>query len=400
MPEPIAAGTQARRRVQALATVAAAALMLAVLAALPTVPASAGASPQVSVPPNEQVEQLLGETPLGSLPTAELTEQLSELPAFEGIEPGALETAVREVIEALSSEGKTLEELLGGGEGAEQLAEKLSEALGLLKPQLEELLGGDPQQKLEEALGSSSVSELLAKLLGGSTEPQVLLEQILQAIGPEKLQSLLGTVLSGAPVVQSTVEQLAGQLGTSPEALAGQFAKTPEELPPAAMALIAPLANGEKLSVLNGPAGMTLGIVKQAGETVGATGGNGAPGAPGPSTTVTTTTTTPAPGAPSAGVAGVKAGKVKVLSRRFSRHRATIVVQVPSAGVLTVSGKGLKKSRREAAKAERITLHPALSRAASSSVRRHHRHVRVPVKVSFKPVGGAASSATVPLVYR
>ena len=61
---------------------------------------------------------------------------------------------------------------------------------------------------------------------------------------------------------------------------------------------------------------------------------------------------------------------MKVLSHRFSRHRATIVVQVPSAGVLTVSGKGLRKARREAAKAERVTLHPALSRAASSSLRR------------------------------
>jgi hypothetical protein len=395
MPEPIAAGT--RRRVLALTTVAAATLLLAVLAALPTVPTSAGASPQVSVPPTEQVEQLLGETPLGSLPTAELTEKLSELPAFEGIEPGALQTALKEVIEALSGEGKTLEELLGGSEGAKQLSEKLGEVLGLLKPQLEELLGGDPQQKLEEALSSSTVSELLAKLLGESPEPQVLLEQILQAIGPEKLQSLLGTVLSGAPVVQSTVEQLAGQLGTSPQALAEQFGKTAEELPGGAMALVAPLANGEKLSFAGNAAGMTLGVVKETSETVG---GNGAPGAPGSSTTVTTQTTTPAPAAPSAAAAGAKPGKVKVLSRRFSRHRATIVVQVPSAGVLTVSGKGLKKSRREAAKAERITLHPALGRAASSSVRRHHRHVKVPIKVSFKPVSGAASSATVPLVYR
>ena len=75
----------------------------------------------MSLPPAEQVEQLLGETPLGSLPTAELTERLSELPSFEGIEPGALEKAIKEVVEALSGEGKTLEELLGGGEAANQL---------------------------------------------------------------------------------------------------------------------------------------------------------------------------------------------------------------------------------------------------------------------------------------
>ena len=71
----------------------------------------------------------------------------------------------------------------------------------------------------------------MAKLLSGSPEPQVLIEQILQALGPEKLQSLLGTILSGAPVVQSTVEQLAGQLGTSPQALAEQFGKSAEHCP-------------------------------------------------------------------------------------------------------------------------------------------------------------------------
>ena len=277
MPEPIAAGSPARRRMLALATVAAATLVLAVLAALPTVPTSAGASPQVSVPPTEQVEQLLGETPLGALPSTELTEKLSELPSFEGIEPGALEKAIKEVIESLTGEGRTLEELLGGGEAAKQLSEKLGEALGPLKPQLEALLGGDPQQKLEEALGSSTVSELLAKLLSGSTEPQVLLEQILQAIGPEKLQSLLGTILSGAPVVQSTVERLAGQLGTSPQALAEQFGKTAEELPAAAMALVAPLANGEKLSILGSPAGMTLGIVKKRAKPSARPAGTAAP---------------------------------------------------------------------------------------------------------------------------
>src|SRR5262249_45367575 len=108
----------------------------------------------------------------------------------------------------------------------------------------------------------------------------------------------------------------------------------------------------------------------------------------------------PAP-APGAAAAGAKAGKLKVLSHSFHKHRATIVVQVPSAGALSLSGKGLKGARREAAKAERVTLHPVLTRAGSSSLRPHHKPgLRVPIKVTFKPVSGASSSATVPLVYR
>ena len=399
MPHLNATSALARRRVRMLATLLLTGATIAVLAALPTAPAR-GAAPSITLPPAEQVEEVLGQTPLGSLPSEQLTEKLSELPSLEGVEGATLEKAIKEVIETLTGKGATLEELLGG-EGAKQLQEKLTEALGPLAGKLEELLGGNPLTKLEEALKSNSVSELISKLLSGSSDPKALLEEILAGIGPEELQSLLGTVLSGAPVVQSTVEQVAGQLGTTPQALAEQVGKTAEELPGTAMALLAPLANGEQLGVMNGASGLTTGLIKGAGETVGVTGGNGAPGGPGGSGgSGSTTSPAPAPVPAPSGTAAA-AGKLKVLSHSFRKHRATIVVQVPSAGALTLSGKKLKAVHREAAKAERITLHPVLTRAGASSLRRrHHRSLKVPIKVSFKPVSGAGSSATVPLVYR
>jgi hypothetical protein len=201
-------------------------------------------------------------------------------------------------------------------------------------------------------------------------------------------------VLAGTPIA-TTVEQLAGQLGTTPQALAGQFGKTVEQLPGTALALVAPLANGEKLGVVNGAQGLTFGLIKGAGEGFGVTGGSGGPGG----TTVTTQGSTPPPApAPNAGASSV--GKLKVLSHSFKGHRATIVVQVPSAGVLTLSGKKLRAVRHETAKSERVTLHPALTRAGAASVRKsRHRSLKVPIKVSFKPVSGASSSATVPLTY-
>jgi hypothetical protein len=399
MPQ-IAAGAPALRRVRMLALLLLAGATVALLAALPTAAAS-GVAPQVTVPPTEQLEEVLGQTPLGSLPTAELSEKLSQLPSLEGIEPATLEKALKEAIETLTGKGATLEELLSE-KGAEELREKLTEALGPLAGKLEELLGGNPLAKLEEALKGTPVGELISKLLSGSAEPKALIEQILAGINPGALQSLLGSVLSGAPVETSTLEQLAGQLGTTPQALAGQLGKTAEQLPATTMALLAPLANGEKLGVLGGASGLTVGLIKSATETVGASGGNGAPGssgAPGGSGAPgSTTTTAPAP-TPNASVAGLKTGKLKVLSHSFARHRATIVVQVPSAGVLSLSGKSLKAVHRETAKAERVTLHPVLTRAGASSLRRHRRSLKVPIKVSFKPVSGAGSSATVPLVY-
>lgn len=391
----------AGRRARALIAFTLAVATAVLLAALPTAPARAGTSPAVSLPPTEQVEEVLGQTPLGSLPTAELTKKLAELPAFEGVEAAALEKAIKEVVEALTSKGKSLEELLGGGEGAQLLQEKLEQALGVLTPQLEALLGGNPQQKLAEALESANVSELISKLLSGSSEPQVLVEQVLSALGPEKLQSLLGTLLSGEPFVKTTLEQLAAQLGTTPQALAEQFGKTPEQLPGTTMALVAPLANGEKLSILGKPSGVTVGVVKEAGEAFGLTGGSGGPGGTTAVTVQGTATPAPASPAPAAAAAGAKVGKLKVLSHSFRGHRATIVVQVPSAGVLSASGKGLQASRRETAKAERVTLHPSLTRAGTASLRRHRRRgVKVPIKVSFKPVSGSSSTSTVAVVYR
>ena len=399
MPQPIAATAPALRRVRMLALPLLAGATFALLAALPTAAAS-GAAPQVTVPPTAQVEEVLGQTPLGSLPSSELTEKLSELPSLEGLEPATLEKALKEVIETLTGKGATLEELLGG-EGATQLQEKLTEALGPLAGKLEELLGGNPLAKLEEALKGTPVSELISKLLSGSGEPKALIEQILSGINPEALQSLLGSLLSGAPVETSTVEQLANQLGTTPQALAEQVGKTAEELPGTTMALLAPLANGEKLGVIPSANGLTVGLIKSATETVGSTGGNGAPGATGGPGRFGARRTPTAPPAPSAGVANARAGKLKVLSHSFKGHRATIVVQVPAAGALTLSGKSLRAVHREAAKAERVTLHPVLTRAGASSLRRHgrRRSLKVPIKVSFKPVSGAASSATVPLVF-
>ncbi|HXD53415.1 MAG TPA: hypothetical protein VN618_01550 [Solirubrobacteraceae bacterium] len=343
--------------------------MIGMLALIPTAGAQAG-TPAVTVPPAEAVEAALAGTPLGSLPPEQLAEAISELQGLEGAEPQKLQETLQKLIESLTS-GTTLGELLGG----------------------------NPVAKLSEALQSAGAGEVVGKLLELSSEPQALIAQLLGALGPETLQGLLGTVPTGEPFSASTVEELAGKLETTPQALAAELGKNAEQLPAKAMALTGPLANGETLAVLNGLGGITLGLVKETAGTVGLTGGTGGPGGGGGSGTPGATVTVPA--SPSPGAAGTAASrKLRLISHRVKGAVATVVVEVPAAGSLAGRGRGVRPLRRETARAERVTLHPALSRAASSALHRRHRRLRVPFSVTFAPVGGPSSSVSMTLSYR
>jgi hypothetical protein len=372
-------------RLRLLATLALCTATVALLSVLPTVPARAN-TPSVTALAPAEVDSLLGQTPLDTLNTGQLSEVLSQLPDLSGLQGLPLNEALSKVIETLLGEGATLGQLLGS-ETTTTLSSKLKEVVGLLGPKLESLLGGNPLGKLTEALHSGNPSEVLSGLLSGSSDPQGLIEKILSALNPSTLQTLLGSTLSGAPFSKTTVEGVASQLDTTPQTLAEDLGKTAAALPATAMALTAPLKNGETLAVIDGVTGGTGGP--------GANGGSGNPG----TTTVVVMPASASATSPAGAAAGKTAGKLKVISHKVKGDRATIVVEVPSAGKLSVGGKGLRTISRETAKAERITLHPGLTRAGVSSLRKHHRKLKVPIKVSFKQAGGPSSSASVPLVF-
>ncbi|HEX4435898.1 MAG TPA: hypothetical protein VH061_03795 [Solirubrobacteraceae bacterium] len=373
-------------RLRLLATLALCTATFALLAVLPTVPAKAS-TPSVTALSPVQVNSLLGEVPLSTLDTGQLSDVLSQLPDLSGLQGLPLQEALDKVIETLLGEGATLEQLLGS-ETTATLSSTLKEVVGQLGPTLESLLGGNPLGKLTETLQSGNPSEVVNGLLSGSSDPQALIEKILSALNPGTLQNLLGSVLSGAPFSKTTVEGIASQLGTTPQTLAEDVGTTAAALPATAMALTAPLKNGETLAVIDGVTGGT-----------GASGGNGSSGGPG-TTTVVVLPPSASAASPTSAAAGTKAGKVKVISHKVKGDRATVVVEVPSAGKLSVGGKGLRTISRETAKAERVTLHPGLTRVGISSLRKHHRKLKVPIKVSFKQTGGTSSSASIPLVFR
>jgi uncharacterized membrane protein YgcG len=397
-------------RLRALLCTAVIASLVGLLAALPAVPAQAS-SPSITAISPTGVETLLGQTPLTTLNVGQLTEVLSKLPGLQGVEAGALKEALSEAIETLSEHGGNLQELLSGS-GANELQAKLEEALGVLSPVLETLLGGNVVTKLTEALKGEGISSVLGELLGKASQPQSLIAEILGALNPTTVEGLLGSKLTGEPFSKLNVGELANDLGTTSEGLATDVGQSTSELPATAMALTAPLTSGKELAVLNGLKGITLGLLGTVGEALGGgsggsggsgssggSGGSGSSGGSGGGTTVVLDEATPASTTPST-AAKSPVGKLKLISHKVKGDTATIVVQVPAAGYLKLSGKDTGSVRRETAKPERVTLTAKLTRAGVASLRRHDKRMKVSLKVAFKPTSGASSSATLSVLYR
>ncbi len=94
---------------------------------------------------------------------------------------------------------------------------------------------------------------------------------------------------------------------------------------------------------------------------------------------------------------------MKIVKHSVKHGVATIVVQIPAAGRLTLHGTGLKTVQKSAPKAERVTLTTTLTRASAAALKkhkRHHRAMKVQLTASFAPTGAASSSASATLSFR
>jgi hypothetical protein len=76
-------------------------------------------------------------------------------------------------------------------------------------------------------------------------------------------------------------------------------------------------------------------------------------------------------------------------------HIATLVLQIPAAGKVVVSGGGVRAIGKGVTKPERLTVKVPLSKAGTASLRKHRNRLSVALKASFKPTSGASSSAGV-----
>ncbi len=426
----------APRAIRRLGLPALATGLIGLAAALPT-SASAAAQPRIeaalpgvatvngSLFTPQAVQELLSQIPAGGsggiapvdLEVPELAKVLVELPGINGLPalsgPGgteAVEAALEEAIDKLlAHEELPLGELLSPQKLTGELLSKLEASTGLpIATLVEALLHKSPEAVLNEALNSVDLSELLAKLLGSSEDPTQLIDELLEKLNPATLEQLLGSLPTGSPVQNLDLAELAAELAKTPQALAESLGQTLSTLPETAEAATQALSGGNELAVIKGLEGLSFGLVERAnaGGGAGAGGGSGSGsgsngsngsngGTPASSTIVVMVPASSTPGATVAPAAAAAVGKVKIISHKVSGNKATLVVQVPSAGRLTVSGNGFKKVTQQAAKAERVTVHTTLTKARASSLRKHHNH-RTSIKLTstFVPVSGHSSAAS------
>lgn len=373
-----------------------------------------------------------------------------------------LEESLREAIEQLGPSAK-LGELVKVEDFLPELNEALEGKLGdlgLLDLLLGKLPGSG-STGLEGALGTLSLEQLVGSLLQATTPHEQLAGELAALAGglfgelgaENKLEGLLGGSELSSGFAAKTVREVSEELNTTPKVVSEELGQTAEQLPASATMLTAPLKDGKLAGVAPAVKGLVTGLLGNLGETPatpegegeegggksgsgegsgkgsgegtgsgegkgsgsgeggkssgsgegkgGSGEGKGAGGQGGTSSGGTTTVLLSVPSTtPAAAAAKQKTGgKISIISHRVRGHLATIVVRVPTAGTAKLAGKGMRGASRQAARAERLTLRASLARAASSSLRHHHRLV-VRLDVSFHPTSGSSSSSTVTVIFR
>jgi hypothetical protein len=381
--------------------------LLALLAAIPTgsavaapVAPSTATIPVVEALPAGGIEQVLSRLPVGTLNVPELSGVLSKLPALKGLTTSELEQSLTTILNGLPA-GATLPDLTDPGLLGSTSLKTLETTLGGL---LGGLLGNSALGKVETstllgALGAQTPSELADSL--ASADPSQLLSELSNGLSPATLQplleSLLGTDMTSGFTL-ATVGEVAKTLGTSVTSLSEAV-----DLPATTMALTAPLTDGKLLTVLDGPEGLkatTLEvkeIVKEGGsggkET--STTGSDTTGTDGSTLVVDmpAAAVTPTPTSAPAKSAVKPLAKIKILSHKVKGRVATLVIQVPAAGKLEISGRGVKSVEKQADGSERLSVTTLLTKGATTSLRKHDDRMKVVIDARFKPVAGASSSA-------
>jgi hypothetical protein len=391
----------------------------------------------------ENLDQLLGEGALGaggvSLGTLEaplLAKQLSrlsgisELAGVDGLGGDAgVEQAMLRAIETLAGEGELVEELVGGFGLVIDFEEQLeatyeaSEAAHqpgapeTLEEAVEEALHRSPEEAIDEGLESVTLGEVLSTLLGKAAHPEALAEALFDATEPEELAELLGTTLSHEPFVRATAAEAAAAIGVTTAQLAEKLGKTSGQLPASAVALFTPLHNGQQLGVFAAKKGLAFGLVGEAPpseepdeveeepleQPAGSAGeqpvgkSSGSAEAAGvssgtPSASSASVASTAAPPVPKT-TAPPAVAKIRILAHPVNGATVTLVLGVAGAGRLAVSGHGIAAIHRSISHAARLSVRLTTTRAAGSSLRKHHR-LTLTLHVAFVPAAGAASVAS------
>jgi hypothetical protein len=143
----------------------------------------------------------------------------------------------------------------------------------------------------------------------------------------------------------------------------------------------------------NSGSGSNPGSSGNSSSGAGGNGGSAGSGLPGSDLTLTLTLPSADTSRANSPSSAVKSTKVQVLSKRVRGRIATVALQVPSAGRLVLSGRGVRTTTAKLSKGGRVTLTASLSSARMASLRRTHQHLRVRLTARFKSTKGSSSSA-------
>jgi hypothetical protein len=327
------------------------------------------------------------------------------LAALQSALPGGSGTLQAGVVKALEEVGQTalrpiLETLRSSGLSGEALS------------QLEGLLGG------LGSLSPAALQQQLTQLLGALSPTQLttLLGSLFTTLTPTQMQGIVEDLLGGLGTLTptKTTSELVNTTGTNASKISEEIGTTPSNLPETLPAVSSSLA-GEKgavMSLIDGAGGL-LGSLGDKGTGSGAGGGSGGSGAAGGSggsgsgsgltlavnvPASTASGTTPASSAKSAG--GTKA-KFAILNHKVNGDIATIVLRVPAAGRVRLSGRDMKSNVRNVLRAQRLVLKMKLAKAGIASLRhRHERSLKVRLKAAFAPVHGTHATSGTVLTFR
>ena len=87
-------------------------------------------------------------------------------------------------------------------------------------------------------------------------------------------------------------------------------------------------------------------------------------------------------------------GKVAVTKHSHKGSTVTLVIKAPGKGKVTVSGSGVSTAGKSVGASGTYTLKLTLGKKARSAIK-HHKKVKVKLRVAFKPSNGVASSANI-----
>jgi hypothetical protein len=378
----------------------------ALLAAMP-VDASAAGTPVTPASVNINSGELanIDVSALG-LESSELASALMKMPALSALPTGTLDSLI-----AGLPTNSTLQDLLAEVKAATGVEVTTGEAIGVvlgeaaanpdalshLLGEVVSLLHGSPQASALEAILTNLISGLtpaqlqqLESQLGATGSPAELAATLADKLANGELDSELATVLGELGTTAATTgSQAATTVGTSADKLASELGLGEEALK-AASGTSTPLGSlGGFLDALANPTGLTLATVPNApgGTTTTTNGGS-------TTTNSTSMTSTSTPGAATPpGKGSTALGKVKIIGHRVKGHVLVLVVRVPSAGELTVTGAHAKRERRRSKKAGTVTLEIPLTSAAVADVR-HRRNLKIKLEAAFRSASGATSAAS------